>query len=382
MKELVRRKYKNAPNYEPSNQFFAMGKHGFENKSYTSTFDVAVHLAISTFNVITEDDKPLMTAPISVSMIVQRLNLSEDRTNASRNKDNFSKVKNSIDVLEEAGTIKVRRFTLGTEQSDDSALFIVEQPMTKRDMFNKYNKKIGEKEVKSFNTIDYITFYNLLTVEKDSERINLMACYMAVANQIYRPEKISDEASFNWVNVYKRAVCWMAQDKIGELYAVKSRQTVSKHIQKLIDMELLASYKVVYKSHRSGQFNYYLSKYSERKALVESLVSDIDNLETHNIVHVIDVDEFIESEQVKNDTQNDSDAQVDEDSHLELQDEIASQNTTQVDAGDTSDVVTVETKPKINIEIAEFAKQFILEDENDEEDFFYLSGQQMMMEQA
>lgn len=371
MIEIVKSKYADAPEYKQSKDFFAMSSFGFRENLYDNAMQVAVHLSISTFNDISgEQDREITSHPLSMNMIYDRLDLVDSKNTNRKMKE----VRTALDALVEKGIITVSYLNPSNKNSD-RALFMVRQALS-----TKIDKDGNEEKVKTFLSMEKNTFYTLLAIETDNKRIALMATYCAIASRIYgykKPKTVHEsQGAKASLDAKALVVNFSKQEDIGELIGIKSRKTVGQHIEDLIDMKLIAYYKVAHINYQTGQWKYQLAKYEERAMLRDYLIFKI---ESHNNEFTI-VDVYDERIEANNESEKAQKVEAAKDSVERLQHETASQNTTQVDAGDTSDVVTVETKPKINIEIAEFAKQFILEDDDDEEDFFYMTGQQLMAE--
>lgn len=388
MVEIVKSKYDNAPAYEASKDFFAMSNVGFNNRLYDSTMQVAVHLAIATFNDINaEQDREITSYPISLNMIYDRLSLVDSKNTNRKMKE----VREALDSLVDKGIIKTN-YLYPEASGSDRALFVAKQALAVNQ---------ADEEVRTFLSIEKTTFYTLLAVDTDNRRIALMATYCAVASRIYayKAPSITDESQGNVkvLNALELPVCFATQNTLADFVGIKTAKTVGKHIDDLVEMNLLAFYKVAYSTYQAGQWKHLISKFEERTLLREYLTFKIISHNSGNNTIVDVYDERIEAKQEAEKVQM---VEVAKDSVARLQDGTSSPATESVEINDSDladlfdrdvqDVGTelvndlmsqlqARTKPKLNIEVDDFAKQFIMEDD-DEEDFFFITGQQLMTE--
>lgn len=268
MKSIINSKYPNAPEYKFPSEFISVSNAGFNSNSYKSYVDVAVHLAISTFNSIKGDEtKSLVTHPISLNMIIDRLNVNASKSHLARARENIAQ---SLKNLEEAKIIHIQYLT-DKNKSDPSSLFKVTQAL----VIN--SNGVGERR---FSTVTHEVFEKMMLVEKDDERFKLMAVYMSIAYRIFPYKELkareSSQSTQSMISAFEKVVFFQKIETIGDYIKVKSHATIAKFINKLSDMELIAYYKVAAEGYQKNQWKFNISKFEDRKILKNYLIYKLD----------------------------------------------------------------------------------------------------------
>ena len=288
---IINKKYPKTPQIDQSSLFFAMSDYGFRNNLYESPLEIAVHFAISTFNTPDRDNsKRLITHAISLNMIYDRLALS-DGEKSSRE---IAKVKDALGALANNDIISIKYLS---EDQNNRSLFIVTQSMT----------KTNNEERRTFLTVVTGVYYKLLDVQSDVKRINLIACYCAIASRIYMykaPKKsLESQTSQSELNALEKSVNFSKLESIGDLIGGRSRKTVAGYIEELSDLNIIAYYKVAMDGYRSGQFKYHISKYEERSNLKSYLTYKIEFYnQEFTIIDIFDDSVVADSETPEGDT--------------------------------------------------------------------------------
>ena len=109
-------------------------------------------------------------------------------------------------------------------------------------------------------------FFNItLKIEKDSDRIKALACYVSIVQRIFKTAKRTKQANFNWENTLTYFVNWESQENIGGKYGM-SRKAVAKSIELLVEVEAIAI-KVVKQKNGGKEVKSIYSKFSDRDEL-------------------------------------------------------------------------------------------------------------------
>ncbi len=237
------------------------------NKLYSlkdaNHYDYAVMSAVATFNypfvTDSEDEKvtEIKVQPFTVTDIASRLKLS----NTKNVKVNNDKIEQSLKKLMKAEVLKVVE-VVKSEGRENT--FILKQNVDAEGQFTGFASIVADEFFK-------IT----LKIEKDSDRIKALACYVSIVQRIFKTAKRTKQASFNWENTLTYFVNWESQENIGNKYGM-SRKAVAKSIELLVNVEAIAI-KVVKQKNSGKEVKSIYSKFSDSDELNDYVKLQIEN---------------------------------------------------------------------------------------------------------
>ncbi len=227
------------------------------NKLYSlkdaNHYDYAVMSAVATFNypfvTDSEDEKvtEIKVQPFTITDIASRLKLS----NTKNVKVNNDKIEQSLKKLMKAEVLKVVE-VVKSEGKENT--FILKQNVDLSGQFTGFASIVADE------------FFNItLKIEKDSDRIKALACYVSIVQRIFKTAKRTKQANFNWENTLTYFVNWESQENIGGKYGM-SRKAVAKSIELLVEVEAIAI-KVVKQKNGGKEVKSIYSKFSDRDEL-------------------------------------------------------------------------------------------------------------------
>lgn len=254
--------FEGAPDFyktlESNQHRIPVSQFGFKNGLYESVWEVAVHVAISSYTAWL-DDEQLTTLTITDDFLVDALQLKGRR---GRVKDNIVEAMNGL----------INKGVIEKVQENGNAYYIKQALVD------------GKKEWYSF---PYSAYKSLVSHEvSDSEKIHLIATYASVAtstNRITRArwdkaiENTSPQDAYTRMNALREGICYKAQSTLMKSIGVKTEKTYKKYMDTLFELQLIFIMQVHHPHEEYNSdaeykrvFNYY-TKFEDREILHQML---------------------------------------------------------------------------------------------------------------
>ena len=270
MRNLVKAKYeKNKFKKDPI--CFGISKHVFDKiengELKLDYFDLSILTAISVFNKSNPNSNGFETMPINIKILKEVLGIG----NSSR-KEILQDIFDCIVKLKKLNVIEVEY--VGNEMASKdkrvkknkdlifSSKFIIRQSFKNED---------GAR----FILIPQYAFDEIvLSKNKDSLKLKLVACYVAQAYRNYAPKKINNPVEgvdYNMSVTNKEPI-----NKLGARYGF-SRRVCYDHLKILFDMGLLVYYKVLYSYNKNKTYSYIMTQSHYLKHMQSSIEFQIKN---------------------------------------------------------------------------------------------------------
>lgn len=253
--------------------FFEIGDHG-----YINPLDVAVHVALSSFNIAKED--VLLAKNVSLEMVISRLAV---RNKKNRYKNNEKEVLASVQNLIDQGIIRV--FNAGNEVVNINDVQIhdllnIIQPNTTLD---------GEEHKKYFWTINDVVYERLISVDTLKEMANLFSVYASIVtrqNNIARMDRnikdllhtmnnvIANIDNYKTIYEFKGVASYDTHDNIAEMTGMTKR-TVVKIVKRLKELKAIVGVNVHLKHNDAHILNTVYAKYENQLQLRTLLLASL-----------------------------------------------------------------------------------------------------------
>lgn len=227
-------------------EYYALTNKIYEYQS--NEWEYAVMAAIATFNLpyVSKDNKKsnIKTRKVSKEMIVDALNVNINR---HKRKQNIDKVDLALTSLCEKGIIEVAV----TEHKGSNKKYQFTQVVNEKGSFQGF----------AFIYCDEIE--RMFDIEKDSDRIKSIACYVSIIQRFFREVEVKNKASFNWVKQYERHINFETIESIGRKYG-RDRRSVIRSLEILKDAQVLEVVKVKLSTKEE---KYLISRYVDKSVL-------------------------------------------------------------------------------------------------------------------
>lgn len=279
-------------------RYIQVSHSGF-SRGYKTAYDIAVHVALSTFN--THDsmrgrDMRLKTVHINVAKIYDVFNFK-----AARRIGNTEKIKESLTNLVDRGIIEIKsvEFDLGIKTKELSLEEILDTD------FVVYQALASHSEAEpsriyfncSLDAIYRICWSKL----SDSSMIKHIAVYAAIVRRMNEPKKkydlgsispydISNYSSMNYASNY---VSFESIDGLAK-HSILNKRTVMDSIDTLIALKALYVTQVLTDSSRFNEFQNFYARYEDRYLMHVYLQNRFQSSEND----ILDVREFSFDEDV------------------------------------------------------------------------------------
>ena len=249
-----------------------------EQHSYIVPFDVAVHVAISSFNIAKED--VLLAKNVSLEMVISRLAV---RNKKNRYKNNEKEVLASVQNLIDQEIIRV--FNAGNEVANINDVQVhdllnIIQPNTTLDgkEFNKY-----------FWTMNDVVYERLISVDTLKEMANLFSVYATIAtrqNNIAKLDRnitslldtmnkvIANVDNYKTIYEFKDVASYDTHDNIAEMTGITKR-TVIKIVKRLKELKAIVTVNVHLKDNQAHILNTVYAKYENQLQLRTLLLASL-----------------------------------------------------------------------------------------------------------
>ena len=253
--------------------FFEIGDHG-----YISPLDVAVHVAISSFNIAKED--VLLAKNVSLEMVISRLAV---RNKKNRYKNNEKEILKSVQNLIDQEIIQV--FSAGNKVNNITDVEIhdllhIIQPNTTLD---------GEEFNKYFWTMNDVVYERLISVDTLKEMANLFSVYASIVtrqNNIAKMDRniknllhtmnnvIANIDNYKTIYEFKGVASYDTHDNIAEMTGMTKR-TVVKIVKRLKELKAIVGVNVHLKHNDAHILNTVYAKYENQLQLRALLLASL-----------------------------------------------------------------------------------------------------------
>lgn len=211
-------------------------------------YDFSVLAALATFNRYNDmiiETGEINIRPLTIDIIIDTLELRMKKGK----KATINKIKKSLKTLCEHGILTIK------------------SKIDSEDLESRYEfSQVIEKEgsYKGYATIHYEDLFKILmNVEKDSDRLKALACYISVSQRFFGKTKLRNEGNFHWLTEYERSLNFETLENIGEKYG-KNRRSVLSSLDILINLKVFKLAKVKLKS---GNYKYIICRYEESEKM-------------------------------------------------------------------------------------------------------------------
>ena len=253
--------------------FFEAEQHG-----YINPLDVAVHVALSSFNIAKED--VLLATDVTVEMIISKLSIKSKKNKYKRNEaDVLSSIQNLIDQ----DIINV--YGAGNKINDISDVELYDslniiQPNTTLD---------GKEHKKYFWTMNTVIFNRLKSVDSVNEMANLLSVYATIAtrqNNIAKMDRniknllhtmnnvIANIDNYKTIYEFKGVASYDTHDNIAEMTGITKR-TVVKIVKRLKELKAIVTVNVHLKDNQAHMLNTVYAKYENQLQLRTLLLASL-----------------------------------------------------------------------------------------------------------
>lgn len=250
----------------PKNEsgYFIVSQEAFFKNLYESTWEIATHILISSFNINNDiDSDDITTSMINLNMLYDRFEI----VNAKKNRVK-SKIKESIESLIAKGILEVI-YRDDNEQDSDVRLFKVQQSSFKIDE--------GSNRSKMYFTLQYDSIESILYSENsDLIKANLLSMYAVIATQINHfdyAKAYDNEPTYTSLLHMLNALSVASATKLADKACV-TRNTAEKYLDILDELKVIARIKVHRQNAEAFSWQYYYSKYHQR-AILRDFVSTL-----------------------------------------------------------------------------------------------------------
>ena len=253
--------------------FFKAEQHG-----YIVPLDVAVHVALSSFNIAKED--VLLATDVTVEMIISKLSVKSKKNKYKRNEaDVLSSIQNLIDQ----DIINV--YSAGNKVNDiadvelHDSLNII-QPNTTLD---------GEEFNKYFWTMNTVIFNRLKSVDSVNEMANLFSVYATIAtrqNNIAKMDRnitslldtmnkvIANVDNYKTIYEFKDVASYDSHETIVARSMI-SKSTLKRTIKQLKELKAIVTVNVHLKDNQAHMLNTVYAKYENQLQLRTLLLASL-----------------------------------------------------------------------------------------------------------
>ena len=253
--------------------FFEAEQHG-----YINPLDVAVHVALSSFNIAKED--VLLATDVTVEMIISKLSIKSKKNKYKRNEaDVLSSIQNLIDQ----GIINV--YSAGNKINDiadvelHDSLNII-QPNTTLD---------GKEHKKYFWTMNTVIFNRLKSVDSVNEMANLFSVYATIAtrqNNIAKMDRnitslldtmnkvIANVDNYKTIYEFKGVASYDSHETIIARSMI-SKSTLKRTIKRLKELKAIVTVNVHLKDNQAHMLNTVYAKYENQLQLRTLLLASL-----------------------------------------------------------------------------------------------------------
>ena len=253
--------------------FFKAEQHG-----YIVPLDVAVHVALSSFNIAKED--VLLATGVTVEMIISKLSVKSKKNKYKRNEaDVLSSIQNLIDQ----DIINV--YSAGNKVNDiadvelHDSLNII-QPNTTLD---------GEEFNKYFWTMNTVIFNRLKSVDSVNEMANLFSVYATIAtrqNNIAKMDRnitslldtmnkvIANVDNYKTIYEFKDVASYDSHETIVARSMI-SKSTLKRTIKQLKELKAIVTVNVHLKDNQAHMLNTVYAKYENQLQLRTLLLASL-----------------------------------------------------------------------------------------------------------
>ena len=253
--------------------FFEAEQHG-----YINPLDVAVHVALSSFNIAKED--VLLAKNVSLEMVISRLAV---RNKKNRYKNNEKEVLASVQNLIDQEIIRV--FNAGDEVANINDVQVhdllnIIQPNTTLDgkEFNKY-----------FWTMNDVVYERLISVDTLKEMGNLFSVYATIAtrqNNIAKMDRnitslldtmnkvISNVDNYKTIYEFKDVASYDSHETIIARSMI-SKSTLKRTIKQLKELKAIVTVNVHLKDNQAHMLNTVYAKYENQLQLRTLLLASL-----------------------------------------------------------------------------------------------------------
>lgn len=253
--------------------FFEAEQHG-----YIVPLDVAVHVALSSFNIAKED--VLLATDVTVEMIISKLSIKSKKNKYKRNEaDVLSSIQNLIDQ----DIINV--YSAGNKINDIADVEIYDslniiQPNTTLD---------GEEHKKYFWTMNTVIFNRLKSVDSVNEMANLFSVYATIAtrqNNIAKMDRnitsllhtmnnvIANIDNYKTIYEFKGVASYDSHETIIARSMI-SKSTLKRTIKQLKELKAIVTVNVHLKDNQAHMFNTVYAKYENQLQLRTLLLASL-----------------------------------------------------------------------------------------------------------
>lgn len=253
--------------------FFEAEQHG-----YINPFDVAVHVALSSFNIAKED--VLLATDVTVEMIISKLSIKSKKNKYKRNEaDVLSSIQNLIDqdIINVYGTGNKINDIADVELYD--SLNII-QPNTTLD---------GKEHKKYFWTMNTVIFNQLKSVDTLKEMANLFSVYATIAtrqNNIAKLDRnitslldtmnkvIANIDNYKTIYEFKDVASYDSHETIIARSMI-SKSTLKRTIKRLKELKAIVTVNVHLKDNQAHMLNTVYAKYENQLQLRTLLLASL-----------------------------------------------------------------------------------------------------------
>ena len=253
--------------------FFEAEQHG-----YINPLDVAVHVALSSFNIAKED--VLLATDVTVEMIISKLSIKSKKNKYKRNE---ADVLSSIQNLLDQGIINV--YSAGNKINDiadvelHDSLNII-QPNTTLD---------GKEHKKYFWTMNTVIFNRLKSVDSVNEMANLFSVYATIAtrqNNIAKMDRnitslldtmnkvIANVDNYKTIYEFKGVASYDSHETIIARSMI-SKSTLKRTIKRLKELKAIVTVNVHLKDNQAHMLNTVYAKYENQLQLRTLLLASL-----------------------------------------------------------------------------------------------------------
>ena len=253
--------------------FFEAEQHG-----YIAPLDVAVHVALSSFNIAKED--VLLATDVTVEMIISKLSVKSKKNKYKRNEaDVLSSIQNLIDqdIINVYGAGNKINDIADVELYD--SLNII-QPNTTLD---------GKEHKKYFWTMNTVIFNRLKSVDTLKEMANLFSVYATIAtrqNNIAKLDRnitslldtmnkvIANVDNYKTIYEFKDVASYDSHETIVARSMI-SKSTLKRTIKRLKELKAIVTVNVHLKDNQAHMFNTVYAKYENQLQLRTLLLASL-----------------------------------------------------------------------------------------------------------
>lgn len=299
--------YKLSNDNELRTDYFSIGQFGFlrtreidgvERNMFDTFEDIATLVVISSFNVQDMNSEFLHTHQLTPFMIASRFGFK----NQSRN---FKRVLQSINNLRKNGVIRLIDCETGKKMDDDKVL-------EKHTLFKAYQdksrnriiKNTDEQDVKIYNSMLHKYFSKIVDGHtlQDNDKFYLLAAYATVTTKMNAWKKGYEEYdivtnNFAHSMVRLQVINFQTHSNLAEASHM-SRNTFSKYVGILVDMNILARV-AVRRRCAPHKVSYYYSKGYQGRILAELICGLIYGYLPQQYDH-LNINEVVSVSELKN----------------------------------------------------------------------------------